>query len=373
MRILVLTKRQYSGKDLIDDRFGRLWELPKGLVGLGHDVLGICLSYRPRDQGWRSIPEGPGGADLNWVSLNLGAVVGSGLFRYCRSVAGHTKRFRPDIVWAASDSFHAVLGVVLAKQYGAPCVVDLYDNFESFPATRWIPGMRQLFRYSLAKAHGISCVSIPLQRKLIDEGNLKCPVEVVENATDSRIFSPRDKGKCRAVLDLPQTGRIIGTAGALHSNRGIRTLMDAFERLTIKDKNIHLAFAGPRDRRFARPLSDRVHDLGILPQEQVPLLLNALDVAVISNLPSEFGNYCFPQKFYEILSCNTPLVAASVGALKLILSNYPQCLFTPGDPASLAVSIEKQLSVPCLPDLSAPQWSHGAAKLDTFFRTIARV
>ena len=27
MKILVLTKRQYMGKDLLDDRFGRFWEL----------------------------------------------------------------------------------------------------------------------------------------------------------------------------------------------------------------------------------------------------------------------------------------------------------------------------------------------------------
>ena len=38
MKILVLSKRQYMGKDLLEDRFGRFWELPLELAQLGHDV-----------------------------------------------------------------------------------------------------------------------------------------------------------------------------------------------------------------------------------------------------------------------------------------------------------------------------------------------
>ena len=50
MKILVLTKRQYSGYDLLNHRFGRLRELPLELAGLGHVVMGIALSYRRRDE-----------------------------------------------------------------------------------------------------------------------------------------------------------------------------------------------------------------------------------------------------------------------------------------------------------------------------------
>jgi hypothetical protein len=51
MRILVLSKRQYMNKDLIDDRYGRFRELPLALAGLGHKVTGICLSYQTCDEG----------------------------------------------------------------------------------------------------------------------------------------------------------------------------------------------------------------------------------------------------------------------------------------------------------------------------------
>src|SRR4030095_17117421 len=50
MKILVLTKRQYMGKDLLDDRFGRFRELPLELARLDHQVHGLCLSYRARNE-----------------------------------------------------------------------------------------------------------------------------------------------------------------------------------------------------------------------------------------------------------------------------------------------------------------------------------
>ena len=46
MRILVLTKRQYMGKDLLDDRFGRFWELPLELARLRHEATGIRLKNK---------------------------------------------------------------------------------------------------------------------------------------------------------------------------------------------------------------------------------------------------------------------------------------------------------------------------------------
>jgi hypothetical protein len=52
MKILVLNKRQYMGKDLLDDRFGRFWELPLELARLGHEVRGLALSYRRRPGGY---------------------------------------------------------------------------------------------------------------------------------------------------------------------------------------------------------------------------------------------------------------------------------------------------------------------------------
>ena len=65
-KILVLTKRQYTHKDLLDDRFGRLREIPLELARRGHRVTGLCLSYRSREEDW--VSDGP----VRWKSINAG-------------------------------------------------------------------------------------------------------------------------------------------------------------------------------------------------------------------------------------------------------------------------------------------------------------
>ena len=46
MRIAFLCKRRYMSKDVILDRYARLYEIPRQLALLGHEVLGLCMSYQ---------------------------------------------------------------------------------------------------------------------------------------------------------------------------------------------------------------------------------------------------------------------------------------------------------------------------------------
>ena len=49
MRIVVLCKRQYTNRDVIDDRYGRLWEIPAELARAGHSVTCVSFSYARKD------------------------------------------------------------------------------------------------------------------------------------------------------------------------------------------------------------------------------------------------------------------------------------------------------------------------------------
>ena len=74
----------------------------------------------------------------------------------------------------------------------------------------------------------------------------------------------RNQQECRGQLNLPEGARIIGTAGALDSSRGIDTLFKAFSLLSRQDNDVHLAIAGPRERGIRIPTGPNVHDLGVL-------------------------------------------------------------------------------------------------------------
>ncbi len=355
------------GKDLLDDRFGRFWELPLELARRGHEVQGITLSYRAKKQ-WFSGPVSTPDACLRWHNVNLlhyGVPTIHGYLRHARRIL---TEFQPEIIWACSDAFHAILGVKIARQSDAKCVIDLYDNFDSYPATK-IPGVLSLFKRAIAVADGITCISNDLVGYLQHHYRIYAPILILENAIRADLFYPMERDHCRAQFGLPLSAKIIGMAGALHRSRGVVTLYRGFDMLKAENPALHLAVAGPRTLTKKIPSCERAHDLGVLPLERVPAFLNALDVAVICNRDSMFGRYNFPQKAREIIACQIPLVAARTGVMGELLRDYPECLFAPDDPTNLACAVRTQLKNRRRVAGTVPSWADLAVELENFFQS----
>lgn len=370
MRILVLTKRQYMGKDLLNDRFGRFRELPLELARLGHQVHGLCLSYRARNEIRVIDSSASRDGQVEWQSVNLvhGVLPGlPGYFRQARQLIG---AFQPDIIWACSDAYHAIFGSRLAREFHCGLVIDLYDNFEAFSATK-LPGVLSMFRSAVKKANGVTFFSQRIADHTTQTYPVTNPHAVILSGVRKDLFYPRDRLTCRRDLTLPAAAKIIGVAGALDSSRSIDTLFSAFATLAEEIPELHLALAGARSPKQKIPSGPRIHDFQSLPHERVPIFLNALNLAVISYRRSAQGEYSFPQKAYEIIACGVPLVAAAVGSMNELLKNYPDCLFEPEDSMSLASTIRLQLGKKTVAQIVAPSWADSAAQLNRFFEKIS--
>lgn len=339
MNILVLCKRQYTARDLLSDQYGRLYEIPDGMARLGHRVHGLASSYRPR----RDLQRHVSGAGVAWRSANA---VPWGPFHPTRALAEAVADCQPDVLWASSDAFHAIWAVEVGRALRIPVVIDLYDNYEHFGLTR-LPGISRRYRAACRAAAGLTLVSHSLARHVQQNYPSSGPCAIVGNGVNSAVFHSLDRIDCRRALGLPADATIIGCAGAIQADRGIEDLFDAFEILAQKNPTLHLAFAGPRDATPSRYKHPRIIDLGILDWRQVPLLVNALDVAVICNRDSSFGRYCFPLKLSEALACGVPVVAAGVGDVNEMLSAASQ-RYQPGDASDLALKLRHQLSEPTI-------------------------
>jgi len=339
-------------KDLLDDRFGRFREIPLALAKKGHSVNGLCLSYIKRNEGL--ITDGP----VRWKSINASCLKAPGMVKFFREACKLAKH--AGIIWACSDSIYGIMGSSLSRQFGAPLVFDLYDNFEYFLMAR-LPFFKQLYRYVVKKCGAVTCVSRPLSR-LVETYGRKGPTVVLENAVRTDLFLPMSKEKCRQSLGIPQKVKLIGTAGALTRNRGIKIIFEAFNRIKTKYQDIHLSVAGPRD--FKIPCTSRIHDCGILPFEKVPIFLNALDVAIVCNLENDFGKYCFPQKTREIMACNIPIVAANVGSMQELFKDHPQWLYEPGDVRSLIKALTHRVYDRTTHYTLPPTWDDQAQLLE---------
>lgn len=362
LRVLVLTKRQYTNKDLLDDRFGRLWEIPMELARRGHSVRGLCLSYRERKIG---LIRNEG---VFWESINAGPFFLDGLIRFTLKAARLARE--ADAVWACSDPVYGMIACCLGRLMGVPVVFDLYDNFEYF-LTGKLPGLKQFYHWAIRNCSAVTCVSAPLSR-FIRSTQRSEGVTILENGVRADLFAPLDRRNCRSLLGLPQEARLMGTAGALDRDRGVHHLLHAFRVLQRETPDIHLALAGPRDPNVEIPDDPAIHYLGNLHLEQVPAFFNALDVAVICNLPNAFGSYCFPQKAREIMACDVPLVAAKVGTMKEIMAEHPEWLYEPSSVDSLVRTLEYRLLNRNTGYGKMPTWSDMAEQLEVVMRRVIR-
>lgn len=366
MRIVYLCKRQYMGHDVIVDRYARLYEQPRQLARLGHDVLGLCLSYRPTDEPDVMHDAAPG--QLRWIGLAPGRLR-LGLLAYPARALHVLRAFKPDLIVGASDAPHVILAARLARQIGVPYAADLYDHFESFGLSR-LPGIRMLYRRALREAAVVSCVSEPLADLVRNEYRAQGEVIALPSTIDRVRFTPRDRLACRARLGLPAAARLIGTAGGLSREKGIEPLYRAFERLSEQDPELHLVLAGPLDPDCPPPEGPRVHYLGILPHAGTADLFGALDVAVVYVRDTPYGRYSFPQKAYEIAACGVPMAVARVGAMATLFNGVPEALYEPDDSDSLAQCVSRQLNDPRTLGLKIPDWYDLAALLERAYSAV---
>ncbi len=364
MRLLVLTKRQYTGRDLLDDHYGRLYEIPLALAAAGHRVRGLALSYRRRP---------PAAADAaDWESLNALPFSPLGALQHLRRIRQIFDEFRPDLVWASSDAWHAIAAWRTCVPAGIPYVVDLYDNYECFVLSK-PPGVIPLLRHACRAASGLTLVSRTLANHVGECYSLPPgqPRLVLGNAVDTPLFRPLDQQVARRQLGLQEDALLIGTAGALDASRGIATLLEAAERLVATHPGLRLALAGPCDGSLERFRHLPVDYLGILAPERVPAFWNALDVAVVANRDSDFGRYCYPQKLQEIVACGVPLVASRVGEVAELLRDTPASLADPDSPAALAERIDEQIREKIRVDRNQIRsWEQRAEELAGFFATV---
>jgi glycosyltransferase involved in cell wall biosynthesis len=370
MRIAFLCKRQYMGKDVIIDRYARLYEIPRQLAELGHEVHGFCLSYQGHEEGvWAHQINAPAGR-LTWESRSPGRLLLPGLLAYPCHLLRRLRALRPDVLIGASDIPHVALARWLAGRLGIPYAADLYDNFEGYGQAR-IPGMVAALRRAVRHAALVTTTSDLLKDRVVSEYHAKGTVLSMPSTIDKTVFSPREKRVCRQALGLPPDALLVGTAGGLLRSRGIGVLYEAWPAVAVAHPNARLVLAGPVDEACPPPRRDDVTYLGCLPHEKTALLFNALDLGVIYLKDTVFGRYCFPQKAYEMLACHLPIVAADVGAMPGLLEDARK-LYHADDAESLVRAILFNLRNPTASVHEILDWRGVVAVLDGHIRACVR-
>jgi glycosyltransferase involved in cell wall biosynthesis len=148
----------------------------------------------------------------------------------------------------------------------------------------------------------------------------------------------------------PVPGRLITTASADVTMKGLRYLLEALAKLRTERDDVHLVVIGKRKEGGA---SDRViKKLGLeghvefvsgVPERRIIELYSEAQLAVV---PSLYEGFSLPA--IEAMSCGTPVVATTGGALPEVVGDDGDTalLVPPGDSEALATSVREALDRP---------------------------
>ncbi len=315
----------------------------RGLVAADPDDTHQVVSLM--GHGVHGGPLAAAGVPVHALGMPRGRLAPRGLAR----LRDLMRRARPDVV--QTWMYHAdLLGGAAARLAGLRGVVWGLHNANLDPrsvsaATRSVVRLCALVS-GLVPARIVSC-SERAARLHAALGYRADRIEVVPNGYDLRRFAPDPgaRARLRAQLGVPEDCRLLGTVARWHPHKDHATLAAALGRLDgAAAPRWRCLLAGDgmdgRNAELARLLersgvADRLLLLG--PRDDVPALLNALDLHVLSS-----SGEAFPNVVAEAMACGTPAVVTDAGDAALIVGETGWVVPV-GDAPALAASIARAL------------------------------
>lgn len=155
-------------------------------------------------------------------------------------------------------------------------------------------------------------------------------------------FKPMETQRCRRQLHLPEDKKIIFSLGALIERKGFNHLIDAMEIMTEKRKDVvcYIGGSGPQKKTLKKQIddsnqADSIKLIGFIPDELLPVWMNACDLFVLPSLAESFGIVQI-----EALACGKPVVSArNNGSEEIITSDDYGLLARSADSADLMEKI----------------------------------
>ena len=229
------------------------------------------------------------------------------------------------------------------------------------------------------RASRLLAVSEALAEDMVALGMEREKIAIHYTGLDRDRFRPLQNAGLRRMLgeklDLPlgEKEPLLATVGALIERKGQDLVLRALAELP--DARLLLVGKGPDEsklRALAADLgvADRVHFLGPVDHDLLPLVLSAADAMVLPSASEGLAN-----AWVEALACGTPIVIADVGGARELVRGAAAGLMVARDPAAIAEGVRTILYNPPVPTETAKivehfGWASHAEALDAIYSEI---
>jgi glycosyltransferase involved in cell wall biosynthesis len=256
------------------------------------------------------------------------------------------KEFRPDVIdlweepWGLVSVHACRLRDRLLPQ--AKIVSETEQNIN-----KHLPGHFEKFRsYTLQHADYV----VGRNREALEVVKSKGytgPAEVVPNAVDAELFHTMDRDACRNRLGL--TGFTVGYIGRIIEDKGLADMVDALNECP---PDVNLLFLG--SGAFEAALKQKVADMGLesrvtflsaRPLNELPEVMNAMDVLALPSRTTASWKEQFGRVIIEAHACGTPVIGSSSGAIPEVVGDGG-LVFEERNPSALAAAIVQMKGSP---------------------------
>lgn len=253
-------------------------------------------------------------------------------------------RRRPDVLYVRHHPA-AIVATWWARARGVPVVVEVNGSEDDWVLAwpvlaRVLPLLRSLLRAELRAAGAVVAVTTGLAdwaRTTAERPELR--VVIVPNGVDADLFRPGADG---ARIDgVP--ARYAVFVGELAPWQGIEDLIGAVaDPAWPPELALVVAGAGVEQAKLERAASEGlpIHVLGRVPHDDVPALLAAADVVLVTSR-DRAGTGIAPIKLFEAMAVGAAVVASAVPDNDRYA---PGPLVAPGDPAAWARAVAELAS-----------------------------
>lgn len=208
-------------------------------------------------------------------------------------------------------------------------------------------------RRALQAASRVFAVSESLRQVALGQGIAPDHVRVVGNGVDAECFQPIDHFAARANLGLPNHVPVLVTVGGLVERKGFHRVLECLPVLRRRHPGlVYLIVGGPspegdwtlklKSMVQQLELADCVRFLGPRPADELPIILSAADVFVLSTRNEGWANVLL-----EALACGVPVVTTDVGGNAEVICRPELGTIVPfGDPVALVKALDAALREP---------------------------
>ena len=339
------------GRDLISRPYGRFYHLAKELASQGHEVQLLLCSYQANDSEIKKYDE------LNVESVSIPPL----FIPVWLAAKKRAIDFQPDWIFGFSDTWYGILAAALGRRYGAKVLIDAYDNFEAY--IPWALPLHRFWRYALDSADVVTCAGQALA-ELLGQSCSENKIKIIPMTADTEVLTTAKKSECRQKLNLEQNNILVGCHGSLYQTRGVDTFFKAAALVCEKDKNIRFVTSGRVDKKTIIP--DFINHLGYLSDQDVSYLLKSLDVLVVPNRDSSFGNYSYPVKVYEGMVAGLPMAVTRTRSTSEMFKHSTESLVEPENVQEMGQRILSATKISRKEYPYLPSWQELAIKLQSY-------